>query len=144
MLLIIVIEDGKFSTGWVGDIDNRPETDTAKLRQKRIFVHELYAQPKASQALIDDAAINVDNWLVVESLRNKNAAFINGDGDKKPKGILSQEHRKIEQFTIANEITTDKLLDFINLLDEDYLANASFLMNRINFSGNSKTKRFHR
>lgn len=142
--LDIVIKDGKFSSSWVGDIDERLETDTAKLRQKRIFVHELYAQPKANQTLINDVAINIDNWLI-ESLRDsfikaENDAFINGYGKKKPKGILSEEHEKIEKFTISNEITTEKLLDFINLLDEDYMANASFLMNRVTLSAIQKLK----
>ncbi len=136
--LDIVIEDGSFSSGWVGEIEARNETSTAKLKQQRIFIHELYAQPKASQTLLSDAAIRIDNWLI-DCLRDsfvkaENEAFIHGDGKKKPKGILSTDHNKIERFDMGSEINVEKLLDLINLLDEEYLANASFLMHRSTLS----------
>ncbi|MCC8397789.1 MAG: phage major capsid protein [Rickettsia endosymbiont of Labidopullus appendiculatus] len=136
--LDIVIEEGNFASGWVGDLQAREETAASKLKQQRIFVHELYAQPKASQTLIDDSAIRIENWLI-ERLRDsfvkaENAAFINGDGKKRPKGILSGDHDKIERFEMGERVTAEKLLDFINLLDEEYLANASFLMNRTTLS----------
>ncbi|WP_375319329.1 phage major capsid protein [Candidatus Tisiphia endosymbiont of Oplodontha viridula] len=136
--LDIVIEEGSFASGWVGDLQAREETAASKLKQQRIFVHELYAQPKASQTLIDDSAIRIENWLT-ERLRDsfvkaENDAFINGDGKKRPKGILSKDHDKIQQFDMGNRVTAEKLLDFINLLDEEYLANATFLMNRTTLS----------
>ncbi|WP_375327535.1 phage major capsid protein [Candidatus Tisiphia endosymbiont of Nemotelus uliginosus] len=136
--LDIVIEEGAFSSGWVGEVEARNDTTTAKLRQQRIFVHELYAQPKASQTLINDSAIRVDNWLI-ECLRDsfvkaENDAFINGDGKKKPKGILSKDHNKIDKFNMGSSVSVEGLLDLINLLDADYLANASFLMHRSTLS----------
>jgi len=142
--LDVISEDGKFNSGWVGEVDAREETKAAKLKQQRIFVHELYAQPKASQALLDDATIRVENWLS-ERLRDsfvkmENDAFINGDGVKKPKGILSPDHDKIEKVKMGNKITADRLLDFINSLKEEYLANATLLMNRITLSEVQKLK----
>ncbi|KAJ6644983.1 NAD kinase [Pseudolycoriella hygida] len=136
--LDMVIEDGSFSSGWVGETEARNETTTSKLKQQRIFVHELYAQPKASQTLINDSAIRINNWLV-ECLRDsfvkaENEAFIHGDGKKKPKGILSKDHSKIAKFNMGSEVSVGKLLDLINLLDEDYLGNASFLMHRSTLS----------
>lgn len=142
--LDIISEDGKFSSGWIGEVEAREETTAAKLKQQRIFVHELYAQPKASQALLDDATIRVENWLG-ERLRDsfvkmENNAFINGDGIKKPRGILSPDHDKIEEVKMGNKITADGLLDFINSLKEEYLANATLLMNRITLSEVQKLK----
>ena len=88
-VLDVVIEDGKFTSGWIGDAEQRENTETPKLKQKRILVHELYAQPKATQALIDDSAIQIEDWLV-ERLRDsfiktENAAFINCSGEKTAK-----------------------------------------------------------
>ncbi|XVN41473.1 MAG: phage major capsid protein [Rickettsia endosymbiont of Argas persicus] len=85
--LDVISEDGKFNSGWIGEVEAREETKAAKLKQQRIFVYELYAQPKASQALLDDATIKVENWLS-ERLRDsfvkvENDAFINGDGSEK-------------------------------------------------------------
>nr|WP_253308563.1 phage major capsid protein [Rickettsia endosymbiont of Ceutorhynchus assimilis] len=142
--LDVISENGKFTSGWVGDVELREETSSAKLKQQRIFVHELYAQPKASQALLDDATIRVENWLT-ERLRDsfvkmENDAFINGDGVKKPKGILSPDHDKIEKFKMGNKVTPEKLLDFINSLKEEYLANATLLMNRVTLSEIQKLK----
>ncbi|WP_341764542.1 phage major capsid protein [Candidatus Tisiphia endosymbiont of Beris chalybata] len=136
--LDIVIEEGSFSSGWVGEVEARDDTTTSKLKQQRIFVHELYAQPKASQTLINDSAIRIDNWLI-ECLRDsfvkaENDAFINGDGKKKPKGILSKDHNKIDKFNMGSSVSVSGLLDLINLLDADYAANASFLMHRSTLS----------
>lgn len=131
--LDVIIEDGKFSSGWVGEAEAREESNTPKLQQKRIFVHELYAQPKASQTLIDDASIKIDNWLI-ERLRDsfvktENDAFINGDGKKKPLGILNP-NEKIEVIELEKKIEPSLFLKLINSLDEQYQANATFLMNR--------------
>ncbi|MFY9589573.1 phage major capsid protein [Rickettsia endosymbiont of Halotydeus destructor] len=142
--LDVISENGKFTSGWVGEVDLREETPSAKLKQQRIFVHELYAQPKASQALLDDTTIRVENWLT-ERLRDsfvkmENDAFINGDGVKKPKGILSPDNSKIEKIKMGNKIEPEKLLDFINSLKEEYLANATLLMNRVTLSEIQKLK----
>lgn len=137
--LDVVIEDGNFDSGWIGEVDERDVTNTPKLKKERILVHELYAQPKASQALIDDVAVNIENWLaqrITDSfVKIENEAFINGDGNNKPKGILSYadqiETIKINKTEGNYVITPEMLLNAINALDEGHLANATFLMNRI-------------
>ncbi len=101
------------------------------------MVHELYTQPKATQALIDDSAIQIEDWLV-ERLRDsfiktENTAFINGSGEKQPKGILHNYH-KIKTMDVGDIRLQDLLLNLINDLDEEYLTNASFLMNRTTLS----------
>src|SRR5690606_18029411 len=79
-------------SGWVGETQSRPTTDTPQLNKIVIPVHELYAKPKASQKLLDDAAVNIETWLA-EKVREKfsrdeETAFLNGNGVLKPKGIL--------------------------------------------------------
>ena len=95
-------------------------------------MHELYAQPKATQKLIDDAAIDINSWLVerlVDSfIKAENEAFIIGDGDKKPFGILT--NADVKKVDTGAVVTAEILLELINELDEEYIANASFLMNR--------------
>ena len=77
--------------GWVGETAARPETGTPQLGRWKIDVHELYAQPKATQKLLDDAAVDVEGWLgdkVGEKIsRMENAAFVVGNGIAKPKGL---------------------------------------------------------
>jgi HK97 family phage major capsid protein len=53
---------------------------------------ELYAMPAASQGLLDDAFVDLGDWLAseveLEFANQEGIAFISGDGDKRPSGIL--------------------------------------------------------
>lgn len=81
------------NAGWVGETEGRPETGTPQLAKWRIPVHELYANPSATQKVLDDSMINLEAWLsgkVSEKFaRIENAAFVNGDGVGKPRGFLT-------------------------------------------------------
>jgi HK97 family phage major capsid protein len=129
-----VIEDGEFESGWVGEIAERKDTTNSKLIQKRISVHEIYAQPKATLKLIEDSETNFNHWLVEQIsdsfTKKENESFILGDGENKPKGILKDE--KIKKITASEQgkIAVKDLLSLVNSLDEHYINNASFLMNR--------------
>ncbi len=134
--LDILMEEGNFATGWVAENAERDETNTPRLAQKRILVHELYAQPKATQKLLDDSAININAWLSTRLqdsfVRAENNSFIVGDGNNKPRGILSYGHDVIEHVAVNAEgtLVISDILNLINHLEESYLANASFLMHR--------------
>lgn len=78
--------------GWVGEQGARSETTTPQVQKWRIPVHEMYAEPKATQKLLDDAAVPVESWLG-DKVSNRfsrleNAAFVTGDGNLKPRGFL--------------------------------------------------------
>ncbi len=134
--LDVIIEDGKFDSGWVADGAARDETGTPKLKSKRINVHELYAQPKATQRLLDDSAINLESWLnekLQDSfVRTENKSFFQGDGNNQPVGILHYSEDNIERVKVgeAGKLNPEDLLNLINSLDESYLANASLVMHR--------------
>ncbi len=78
-------------SGWVGEKQARPDTATAKIGMWRIPVHEIYAQPKVTQKLLDDSAWNIEQWLADKVSdrfsRVENAAFVSGDGNLKPRGL---------------------------------------------------------
>lgn len=130
--LDIIIEDGAFASGWIGEDKARPDTATPKLKKKTIQAHEIYAQPKATQSIIDDSEINIEGWLaerLIDSfVKLENEAFITGDGANKPNGLLKDA--KVEAIAAGTEVTPEMLLKLINSLDEGHLANSSFLMNR--------------
>lgn len=134
--LDLLIEEDNFNCRWERESAPREETAHANFAKRTIMVHELYAQPKATQKLLDDSAINISNWLVSRLsdsfCRAENTAFINGDGDNKPRGILTYNEEEIEQKTVAEEgqITFEDLLNLMNHLEEAYLSRASFLMHR--------------
>lgn len=134
----MLIQDGDFSSGWVAETQERGDNEDAKLRRHKIMVHELFSQPKASQRLLDDENVNLEEWLVEQLsesfTRMENDAFVNGDGNNKPHGILQEKN--IEKIKISNSEKIDviDLLNLINSLDEYYLANATFMMNRTTLS----------
>ncbi len=135
---------------WVSETATRSETNTPALGKLRIGVHELSAQPKASQKLLDDAQINIEDWLMAKVAdrfaRREADAFINGDGVSRPRGILSyavsgsdDESRAANQIQyIASGLAGgfaasnpgDKLLDRVYKLKAAYLPKAVWLMPR--------------
>lgn len=145
---------------WVAETAARAETTTPSLGKVRIPVHEISAQPKASQKLLDDAQINVEEWLATKVAdrfaRREADAFINGDGVTKPRGLLTygvsgndDEARSWGQLQyiasgaaggFASTNPADKLLDMIYKLKASYLPKASWLMPRSVSAGIRKLK----
>ena len=83
---------GGATSGWVSETAARPETDTPSLDLIEFPMAELYAMPAATQQLLDDAMIDVDDWLA-EEVRDvfavqESTAFVTGDGNGKPRGFL--------------------------------------------------------
>lgn len=136
-----ILEDkDQAAAGWTSESAPVTDTNTPQINKRSIAVHELYAQPKATQKLIDDASIDIEAWLAGKIAdifaRMENNAFINGDGDGKPKGILSYNAGtnwgEIEQIAsgVAGNVVADKLIDMFYKLKEPYATRASFMMSR--------------
>lgn len=89
-----LITNSTAGSGWVSETGARPETTTSKFNEIVPPSGELYANPSASQAMLDDAAFNLEEWLAgeiaTEFARAEGAAFINGTGTNQPKGFLTQ------------------------------------------------------
>jgi HK97 family phage major capsid protein len=134
------------SSGWVGETESRAETNTPQIGKWRIPAHELYAKPKATQKLLDDASINMEAWLaskVSEKFaRDEANAFVVGNGVNKPRGFLTYGAGTtlpgtIEQFpTGASGALAsapdggDALINALYGLKQQYRANATWFMNR--------------
>ncbi len=137
-----------FATGWIGETAARPQTGTANIAELSYPTMELYAMPAATQSLLDDSAVNIDEWLAEEVrsvfAEQEGTAFVTGDGVNKPKGFLAYT-------TVANASWTwgnigyvasgaagafpatdpgDKLIDLAYAVKAGYRANAHFVMNR--------------
>ena len=136
-----IIEDKDAAdAGWTTETGTRSDTTTPQISKKTIPVHELYAQPKATQKLMDDSSIDIESWLAGKLSdifsRKENTAFISGDGVGKPRGILTYaagtNWGEIEQINsgVSGSITADAIVLLTYALKEDYANRASFLMNR--------------
>lgn len=142
------VSNGELTAGWVGETGARVETAASSLTAIDFPTMELYAMPAASQTLLDDAIVDVEQWLADEAqsefAAQEGAAFVSGDGINQPKGFLS--------YTIAPEASrgpdeigyiatgvdggfpasdpSDVLLDLIYTPKQAYRAKGRFVLNR--------------
>lgn len=86
------VDTGEFGFGWVDENETRSETDETSFAFHTIYARELYALVPITQRLLDDSAIDlggyVERKLDSRFQRAENAAFVSGDGIKKPRGFL--------------------------------------------------------
>ncbi len=136
------------TAGWVAETAPRPETDPATLALLEFPAADLYASPAATQSLLDDAMINLDDWLAAEVedafAAQETTAFVSGDGINKPKGFLSYNivaetgHAWGEIGSVASGAAgafaaanpADRLIDLIYAPRARYRPNGRFVMNR--------------
>jgi HK97 family phage major capsid protein len=98
-------------------------------------VHELYAQPKATQQMLDDSSIDIESWLSRELIETfcdaEEKAFINGDGINKPQGLLNVLDAKYTQNTAQSKtIKSDDIISLYYSLDSKYSPNSKFIISR--------------
>ncbi|CAN5255875.1 phage major capsid protein [soil metagenome] len=146
------------TAGWVAETAARPETDPATLALLEFPAADLYASPAATQSLLDDALINLDEWLAGEVedafAAQETQAFVNGDGTNKPKGFLSypivadagQAWGQIGYVAsgaagaFGGTAAADKLIDLIYAPKAQFRPNGRFVMNRRTVSAIRKFK----
>jgi HK97 family phage major capsid protein len=101
----------------------------------------MYAQPKATQKLIDDGSIDIERWIaqkVADKMARLEAtSFISGNGTSQPMGILSYAAgttfgSQIKQLATgtAATVTADSIVQLYYALKDDYARHATFLMHR--------------
>jgi HK97 family phage major capsid protein len=146
------------TAGWVAETAARPETDPATLSLLEFSSADLYACPAATQSLLDDALINLDEWLAAEVedafAAQETSAFVSGDGVNKPKGFLAYATASEGTQTwgqigtvasgaagaFASASPVDKLIDLIYAPKAQYRPNGRFVMNRRTVSAVRKFK----
>ena len=81
------------SSGWVGEKAARTATNTPQLEDIAPPMGELYANPQATQQMLDDVFFNAEQWLAeeiaLEFARAEGAAFVSGTGVNQPRGFAS-------------------------------------------------------
>ncbi len=130
------------------DQDFAITSDVPTLAELAFPTMEIYAMPSATQSLLDDSAVNIDEWLAEEIqvafASQEGAAFVSGDGNNKPRGFLDYDKidngswawDKIGYVPTGNDGAfdathpSDDLIDFIYTLKSEYRANAHWVMNR--------------
>ena len=144
-----LIASGGIQSGWVGTEAARPETTTPTFTEIVPPSGELYANPAASQHMLDDSMFDVEAWLAneiaAEFARAEGMAFVKGSGVSQPLGFLSSPNSAVLDSTrpigtlqfigtgVAGAFPAsnpaDKLVDLVHSLRTPYRQGAVFVMN---------------
>ena len=145
-------------SGWVGEAASRAETTAPTISVIEFPAMELYAMPAATQSLLDDAYVNVEQWLAeevqTEFAEQEGAAFVNGDGVNKPRGFLTYTMVADASWAwdsigyiasgasgaFASSNPSDALIDLAYAPKQGYRAGAHWAMNRKTESAIRKLK----
>ncbi len=143
-----LIATGGTPSGWVAFEAARPETATPTFTQVVPASGDLYANPAASQQMLDDAMFDVEQWLAHEIAnefaRAEGQAFVSGTGVSQPLGFLTSPNAATVDsarpigtlqfvgtgsagaFPASNP--ADKLIDLTQSLKAPYRQGAVFVM----------------
>ncbi len=143
-----LVTTGGTPSGWSGETGARAETATPTFNELVPPSGELYANPAASQAMLDDASFDVEEWLAGEIAhefaRAEGAAFVAGNGTNRPRGFLAGPNATTGDATrpfgtlqyVASGAAgafaanpEEKLIDLVQSLRAPYRQGASFVMN---------------
>jgi HK97 family phage major capsid protein len=143
-------------SGWVGETAARPETTTPEFGPLTFTPGELYANPAATQQILDDAEINLEQWLAneveTEFAYQEGVAFVSGNGTNKPNGFLTYVTGAANAAThpfgaislvtaaSATAVTTDEMIDLVYSLPQEFGQNARFATNRLSLAKVRKLK----
>ncbi|MBL8545627.1 MAG: phage major capsid protein [Hyphomonadaceae bacterium] len=145
-------------SGWAAETGARTQTTSPTLALLEFPTAELYANLAATQTLLDDSFVNLEEWIAGEVEEafagQERAAFVSGDGDDKPRGFL--DYDKVAEgshvwgkigyvvtgadgaFAATNPV--DKVIDLIYAPKAQYRQGARFVMNRKTVSAVRKLK----
>jgi len=143
-----LVTTGGVASGWAAEDGTRPDSATPSFAEIVPPMGELWANPSATQAMLDDARFDVESWLAseiaTEFARAEGAAFVNGSGSNRPRGFLQQPVAATADATRAfgtlqylasgaagdfGASPADRLIDLVQLLRAPYRQGASWVMN---------------
>jgi len=166
MATVQVIGTGKYGKpvvtsgatgGWLGETEEATETTAPKIAMIDVSAEVLYAYPWATNVMLEDGVIDIEQWLtneVNETFTEKEGeGFITGTGIKKPRGILAYDTVTNANYTwgklgyiasgAAGAFHTDEgdaLINLVHALKRKYRNGASWLMNDLTMASVRKIK----
>lgn len=140
---------GDVGASWVGEREARPATETPDFHLLSVPLQEVYCLQPITQRLLDDSSYPLGDWLagrISDKLgRSSGAAFMTGDGVKKPRGLttynLSSASDSARPWVTVQALYTgedggfatvnsaDILIDTVYALSAQFRRNATWIMN---------------
>ena len=129
----IPIANDTMEASWIDEGEAIPETET-KFAQTTLSAYKLGTMIKVSNELLNDSAFNIASYIAerfgVAMGNAEEKAFISGDGDKKPTGLLADTGAQLG-VTAGSEtlVSFDEIFALYYSLKAPYRRRASFLCN---------------
>ncbi len=145
------VDPSDLGANWIGEDEDRPETDGPTLKELTVPLNEIYANIPVTQRMLDDSSHNVgayvEDRISDKFSRTEGSAYMNGDGIKKPLGLLRRpttlEKDGVRDFFTFQHILSgvenslgsgaaaayNNLVDLVYLLRAPYRRNARWMMN---------------
>jgi HK97 family phage major capsid protein len=136
------------ASGWVGETGSVTQTNAPTISAIDFPAMELYAMPATTQPLLDDAQVDIEQWLANEVqivfAEQEGAAFVNGTGSNQPTGFLSYTNVADASWSwgnlgyiasgadgaFASTDPSDALVTLAYAPKQGYRANGTWVMNR--------------
>ena len=117
--------------GWIDELGQYPVTD-ASFGQLTVDAYKVGGILKISEELLYDNTYNLEDRLsrdFTNAARDASeAAFVAGDGNQKPRGLILDAEVGITAAT-ADAVTFDEIIKLVHSLRPPYRRNARFLLN---------------
>ena len=134
--LDILLDLNRVSTYWEGEsaTEAGPQADAA-LGKMRIDTHAIYSNPQATMTMLQDSAIDLENWIYKKLSQafglDSETAFFEGDGVGMPKGILTELDRIAQvKSGVDGKLTADSTVECQNELLEHFQTGSVWLAKR--------------
>lgn len=144
------------TSGWVGEAAARPVTANSTFASLAYNTGEIYANPTATQQMLDDSEVDLEAWLAgeveTEFSYQEGIAFLTGSGVSKPTGLLTYvtgaANAAVHPYgaiTVVNSgaaaaLTSDGLIDLTSSLPTQLTGNAKLIANRNTITAARKLK----
>lgn len=138
-----LVDWGDFGVGMESETAAGAETATGNVwKKKRIDVYTMYAKPRATQTLIEDSRLNIEQWIAKKVGnrfgRFEGTLFTTGTGVGQPRGFLTYatgtDWGTVQQVNMghATQLTADGFTSVKYALKEFYLNSnrLAWIMNR--------------
>ena len=130
----IPVANDTMEASWIDEGEEIPETET-RFSQVTLAAYKVGTMIRVSNELLHDSAFDIAAYIAERfgvAMGNKEEdAFINGDGDRKPTGLLNDTLGATLGATTAtsDKVTFDEVFQLYYSLKAPYRRRASFLCN---------------
>lgn len=131
-------EIGTLTANWTAERGTRTDgTPAALWKREQIATHEQSCLVPLSHQMVEDTLFNIEGWVESRAnkqfMRGEGIAFLTGDGNGKPEGLMVNAEATVRDATAgsgAGGFTSDDLEDLFTSLESEYAMNATLLESR--------------